>query len=408
MPADGPTCHRRAAAIEALRKADLLTTVQRGAGPAGSPSSIRSGVLVLWVELAGQRPFTPRDQTLLAVLAGRLGQGLQRVTSWTSSGKRRWHFSTRCSARRSAGRLRGALPPASRPLEVGGDWYDVVDLDDGRIALIVGDCVGHGLAAATVMGSCAVRAARCFEHPRRRRARRAGPVRRPTARRGVHHRVLRGARPGRGELELLQRGAPTRVLVRGRRPRRTLEGGTAPLGLPPPRYRPTPGRPSRKAALLLYTDGLVERRHQSLDHGIAAAAKLLTEHRALPAREVADRIMTGMAPVVPLRLQQLVQVVQRLELLVDRAVPVGEVEAGGEALVDAGEVPVAEELGDVGQLVAEAGQVDADLAQLPLDPAALPARRARGRRRRGRPARRRRRACGRRPPARPAARWPAP
>ncbi len=42
--------------------------------------------------------------------------------------------------------------PATRPLQVGGDWYDVVDLDDGRIALIVGDCVGHGLAAATVMG----------------------------------------------------------------------------------------------------------------------------------------------------------------------------------------------------------------------------------------------------------------
>ena len=42
--------------------------------------------------------------------------------------------------------------PATSPLQVGGDWYDVVDLDDGRIALIVGDCVGHGLSAATVMG----------------------------------------------------------------------------------------------------------------------------------------------------------------------------------------------------------------------------------------------------------------
>ena len=64
--------------------------------------------------------------------------------------------------------------PATRPLQVGGDWYDVVDLDDGRIALIVGDCVGHGLAAATVMGQLrsACRAL-LLEHPARaRRSRR--------------------------------------------------------------------------------------------------------------------------------------------------------------------------------------------------------------------------------------------
>ena len=42
--------------------------------------------------------------------------------------------------------------PASRPLEVGGDWYDLVELPDGRIGIVVGDCVGHGLEAATVMG----------------------------------------------------------------------------------------------------------------------------------------------------------------------------------------------------------------------------------------------------------------
>src|SRR5690349_24236323 len=41
---------------------------------------------------------------------------------------------------------------ASPPLQVGGDWYDVVSLGANRVALIVGDCVGHGLAAATVMG----------------------------------------------------------------------------------------------------------------------------------------------------------------------------------------------------------------------------------------------------------------
>ena len=37
-------------------------------------------------------------------------------------------------------------------MEIGGDWYDGVPLDDGRIAIAVGDVVGRGLAAATTMG----------------------------------------------------------------------------------------------------------------------------------------------------------------------------------------------------------------------------------------------------------------
>ncbi|MFP5372693.1 MAG: GAF domain-containing protein, partial [Actinomycetes bacterium] len=42
--------------------------------------------------------------------------------------------------------------PATGTLEVGGDWYDVVDLPDGRYGVVVGDVVGRGLDAAAVMG----------------------------------------------------------------------------------------------------------------------------------------------------------------------------------------------------------------------------------------------------------------
>ena len=43
--------------------------------------------------------------------------------------------------------------PKTSNLTVGGDWYEVIDLGEGRRALIVGDCVGHGLEAATAMGA---------------------------------------------------------------------------------------------------------------------------------------------------------------------------------------------------------------------------------------------------------------
>ncbi|MHA4779360.1 SpoIIE family protein phosphatase [Streptomyces sp. MSC1_001] len=42
--------------------------------------------------------------------------------------------------------------PASHLTEVGGDWYDVIDLPGGRVALVVGDVMGHGVPAAAAMG----------------------------------------------------------------------------------------------------------------------------------------------------------------------------------------------------------------------------------------------------------------
>ncbi len=50
--------------------------------------------------------------------------------------------------------------PASDINEVGGDWYDVLHLPDGKTALLIGDVMGHGIAAAAVMGrlSATVRA----------------------------------------------------------------------------------------------------------------------------------------------------------------------------------------------------------------------------------------------------------
>ena len=259
------------------------------------------GVLVVHIELVERRPFTAEDKTLLTVLGGRLGQGLQRVHQLDQQ-------------RETALALQNAIlgpaqlpsgfavryQPATRPLQVGGDWYDIVDLDDGRIALIVGDCVGHGLAAATVMGQL-------------RSACRALLLEKPNpsaALTALDHFAARlpGARcttafcavlnPDTGELVYSSAGHPPPIMVHGDGTTRLLDGARAtPLGL-----SFDPSRPDHRetlpprSTLLLYTDGLVERRREALDAGIARAADLVQENRDTGLDDLAREVMSRLTP----------------------------------------------------------------------------------------------------------------
>ena len=287
--------------LSSLRDGELLTPNTTRAGTAGIALQHPEGVLVVWIDLAEERPFTLEDQTLLTVLAGRLGQGLHRVHQVDQQ-------------RETALALQHAilgpahLPPgfavryqaASRPLQVGGDWYDVVDLEDGRIALIVGDCVGHGLAAAAVMGQ--VRSA-CrallLDHPSPRVAL-AGLDRFAARLPGAQCTTVVCAvlNPDTGELVYSSAGHPPPILVLADGTTQLLEEGhTIPLGIRAERPRPEAHvtLPAR-ATLLLYTDGLVERRRTGLDHGIARASVLLQDGRGLTLDDLADQIMSSLAP----------------------------------------------------------------------------------------------------------------
>ena len=42
--------------------------------------------------------------------------------------------------------------PAEADARVGGDWYDVIVLESGRVAIAIGDVSGHGIRAAALMG----------------------------------------------------------------------------------------------------------------------------------------------------------------------------------------------------------------------------------------------------------------
>ena len=162
------------------------------------------------------------------------------------------------------------LPAAGASL--GGDWYDVFELPGGRVVLAVGDVVGHGVVAAAVMAQLrtALRAYAAEGHPP---ALVVESVNRlmwslgPTAMTTLAYGVLD---PAEEELELVVAGHPPALLVSGEAAAHylPLHGGMALGASQTSTYRSQTVPFPAGSTLVLYTDGLVERRGESIDDGL--------------------------------------------------------------------------------------------------------------------------------------------
>jgi serine phosphatase RsbU (regulator of sigma subunit) len=175
--------------------------------------------------------------------------------------------------------------PATGTLEVGGDWYDVVDLPGGRYGVVVGDVVGRGLPAAAVMGQLRS-AGRALLLESNSPAHVLCALDRFAA-------LIPGAvcstvfcavlDPATGTLRYSSAGHVPAIVVDADGTSRLLTAaGSLPLAVLDDLQRPEvdvvlqPG-----STLLLYTDGLVERRDEDLDVGMTRAAAALAEGRHL-------------------------------------------------------------------------------------------------------------------------------
>ncbi|MCY1145514.1 SpoIIE family protein phosphatase [Actinoplanes sp. Pm04-4] len=297
---EGLTPERRTA-LTALRDQPLLTPVAEQPGTAGIALEHPDGTMVLMLELAERRPFTEQDRTLLALLAGHLGQGLHRIHQIDQQRETALALQRAIlgPAQLPAG-FAVRYSPATRPLKVGGDWYDTVALADGRIGIVVGDCVGHGLQAATVMGQ--LRSA-C----RALLLQNTDPAQTLTAL-DRFAQQLPGAMcatvfcgvldPGSGDLTYASAGHPPAVVTHPDGATDLLDQGRSrPLGV-----RSAGDRPEARytvpvrATLLLYTDGLVERRRQPLTAGIERVAAAVQQGRSAALEDLATDVMDSMAP----------------------------------------------------------------------------------------------------------------
>jgi anti-sigma regulatory factor (Ser/Thr protein kinase)/anti-anti-sigma regulatory factor len=161
----------------------------------------------------------------------------------------------------------------------GGDWFDAIPLADGTVALIVGDVVGHGVAASAAMGQLRavlaelLAAEKDLEHVLKRAD--AFAARMPALRAATL--VLAVLDPADGEVRYTTCGHPPPLVIGTEGTARYLEGtGTGPLGTGTAPVLAA-DRLASGELLLLYSDGLIERPDQTMAEGMAELAAVAAD-----------------------------------------------------------------------------------------------------------------------------------
>jgi PAS domain S-box-containing protein len=190
--------------------------------------------------------------------------------------------------------------PASQAAEVGGDWFDVIPLDTGEVALVVGDVTGHGTHAAAIMGQLRTTTAALARlgHP-------PGQIMTQLSEVVAAQDDEAGATclyavydPASRRCRLTRAGHPPPAL---RRPDGVVEfldlpGGMM-LGVGQGRYPVTGTVLPAGSVLALYTDGLIEHPGQDLGTGMSRLARALaTAGPALTPDQVCDDVLASTTP----------------------------------------------------------------------------------------------------------------
>nr|WP_225446755.1 SpoIIE family protein phosphatase [Streptacidiphilus sp. PB12-B1b] len=174
--------------------------------------------------------------------------------------------------------------PGSSGTEVGGDWFDVVPLPDGRTALVVGDVMGHGLRAAATMGRLrtAVRTLAGLGLPPEAVLQHVHDLADDLAQ-GPDEALIATCvyavyDPLTRQLTLAKAGHTAPILAVPGEPARLLElpSGT-PLGVGGVSFESVALTVPENTLLLLYTDGLVESRTEDIDVGTKRLCDVLDQ-----------------------------------------------------------------------------------------------------------------------------------
>ncbi len=157
-------------------------------------------------------------------------------------------------------------------VSVGGDWYDVLRFADGRVGLLIGDAAGRGVEAATLMGKvrhAAAALAMDRESPAAVLTRVNEYLHNISSRRTMLTCCYAVLDRDRGLLRYASAGHPPPIVVEDGEPQFLSHGRGVPLGvIPTASYTDAVYKLHGAATIVLYTDGLIERRGETIDVGL--------------------------------------------------------------------------------------------------------------------------------------------
>jgi signal transduction histidine kinase/CheY-like chemotaxis protein len=254
----------------------------------------------------GPRQITPADTDLTRRLAGILARAVARI----SVAEREHQIALSLQERllglgviSPAAAVSAAYQPAGEVMRVGGDWYTATPLGPARIGISAGDVVGHGLPAATVMSqlrSALGTAALATDDPAAvidlldRYARTLDDATFAT----VAYAIIDTTA---GTVSYACAGHPYPLVVSsGGTVTWLREGRQPPLAVRS--FASRPGAKTSTAALppgsllVLYTDGLIERRSEPLDDGFARLGAAAADCATLPAGRACETLISEMTP----------------------------------------------------------------------------------------------------------------
>ena len=249
----------------------------------------RGVIVVSWEE---QRELSDDEIEFVGSLAGQTAQALERAGHYESEqtiAETLQRSVLPVSLPRVDGvQLAARYLPGSAELDVGGDWFDALRLPDGKLGLVVGDVVGKGVQAAASMAQLR-NALRAFSSERLKPATALARLNRladevlDTTFATIAYAVLD---PSTGVCRLASAGHPPPVVAYPDGRVEFLEGARGlPLGTgTASKYRQEVIELPAGSVLVMYTDGLVERRGQSIDVGLSELLAAIRETSKDPER----------------------------------------------------------------------------------------------------------------------------